>query len=411
MKYVLIVPDGMADEPISELGHKTPLEAAHTPYMDAMARDGFSGMVQTIPEGMPPGSDIGNLSLLGYDPTQNFSGRAPLEAANMGVLLGDNEVAFRCNLVTLQNDEMHDYSAGHISSGEAAELIEALNKNIGSDGLKFYPGKSYRHLLVVKSSLVHALLKIRTTPPHDILDKNIHDYLPSGEEKDFLLGIMNKAQAVLAGHAVNLARIKRKENPATDIWLWGQGKKPNLPTFKDKFGLTGSIISAVDLVNGIGRLAGLEVITVPGATGYYDTDYAAKARYALESLERKDFVYIHVESPDEAGHNGDYKEKIKAIERIDADIVGAVHKWSSGRNDVRVLISPDHPTPVAKRTHTRAPVCFLMAGQGIDANRVNGFSEKLATQAGLKFKSGADMVAHFLKHNAGVVQDRKSLRT
>lgn len=398
MKYVLIVPDGMADEPIAELGNKTPLEAARTPNMDALAKKGFSGMVQTIPEGMPPGSDIGNLSLLGYDPAQVFSGRAPLEAANMGVFLNDNEVAFRCNLVTLKNDTMNDYSAGHISSEEAADLIGDINKNIGSDGLKFYPGKSYRHLLVVKSSLAHALLKIKTTPPHDILDKNIHEYLPIGEEQDFLLGIMKKAQAVLQNHPLNQARIQRNENPATDIWLWGQGKRPNLPTFKEKFGLTGSIISAVDLVNGIGRLAGLEVITVPGATGYYDTDYSAKAHYGLKSLEQKDFVYIHVESPDEAGHNGDYKEKVKAIERIDADIVGAVQSWTANRNDVRVLISPDHPTPVGKRTHTRSPVCFLMAGEGIDANRVNGFSENLATQAGLKFRSGADMVAHFLKH-------------
>ena len=397
MKYIILVPDGMADEPLAQLGGKTPLEAAQTPNMDAMVKVGFSGMVQTIPDGMPPGSDIGNLSLLGYDPAQNFSGRAPLEAANMGVELSSGQIAFRCNFVTLQNGQMIDYSAGHISTQEAAELIGALNKKLGSRDLQFHAGKSYRHLLIIQSSGKDDLLKIKSTPPHDILDKDIADYLPKGEGQDFLRGIMAKAHEVLAEHPVNKARAARQENSATDIWLWGQGKKPDLPTFKTKFGLTGSIISAVDLVNGIGRLAGLDVISVPGATGYYDTDYSAKAQYALKSLEKKDFVYIHVESPDEAGHNGDYKEKMKAIERIDQDIVGAIQKWGAGRDDFRILISPDHPTPVARRTHTHAPVCFLMVGQGIVSNRCSTYSETTASQAGLKFKSGAEMVAYFLK--------------
>ena len=397
MKYIILVPDGMADEPIDQLGGKTPLEAAETPHMDAMAKNGFSGMVQTIPDGMPPGSDIGNLSLLGYDPGQNFSGRAPLEAANMGIILADNEVAFRCNLVTLVNDKMVDYSAGHISSEEAEELIDALNESLGSDGLRFHAGKSYRHLLVLRSQQVDNLLKTVSVPPHDIINKDVHDYLPQGEQRKFLLGIMAKAHSVLRDHPLYKERIQRNENPASDIWLWGQGKRPNLPTFKEKFGLTGSIISAVDLVNGIGRLAGLDVVSVPGATGYYDTDYSAKAEYALRSLESKDFVYIHVESPDEAGHNGDYKEKVKAIERVDCDIVSAIKEWSAGRDDFRVLISPDHPTPVGKRTHTRSPVCFLMFGKSVVSNHVPGFSEKLAQDAGLKFKSGADMVTYFLK--------------
>lgn len=396
MKYIILVPDGMADEPLAELGGKTPLEAAQTPHMDAMAREGFSGMVQTIPDGMPPGSDIGNLSLLGYDPAQNFSGRAPLEAANMGIMLADNEIAIRCNLITLKYDKMLDYSAGHISSEEASDLIDALNQSLSSDGLRFHPGKSYRHLLLVRTLGIEALLKTKTVPPHDILDKNVDEYLPQGQEEEFLLKIMTKARTILLTHPVNKAREASGKHPATDIWLWGQGKRPNLPKFAEKFGLSGSIISAVDLVNGIGRLAGLEVISVPGATGYYDTDYAAKARYALESLENKDFVYIHVEAPDEAGHNGDYKEKVKAIERIDEDIVGAIKKWSQGR-DVRVLISPDHPTPVTKRTHTRAPVCFLMYGKNIEANHVPAFNEKLASQAGLKFQSGSAMVTQFLK--------------
>ena len=398
MKHILLVPDGMADEPLSELGGKTPLEAAHTPNMDALAHNGFSGMVQTIPDGMPPGSDIGNLSLLGYEPKVNFSGRAPLEAANMGILLNADEVAFRCNLVTLLKGKMHDYSAGHISTDEASQIIESLNSNIANGHLKFYAGKSYRHLLVIKSAHIKELLDMKTVPPHDIIEADTAEHLPKGPSRDFLLKIMADARKVLADHPVNKKRSDRSENTATDIWLWGQGKKPNLPLFKEKFGLSGAIISAVDLVNGIGRLAGLEVINVPGATGYFDTDYSAKINYALNTLERHDFVYVHVESPDEAGHLGDYKEKVKAIEAIDRDMVGKLIQWSKGRNDYRILICPDHPTPVSKRTHTHAPVCFLMAGQGIIANHLSGYSEKIAFNAGLKFTSGAQMVSQFLKN-------------
>lgn len=397
MKYILLVPDGMADEPVDELNGLTPLEAARTPYMDGLAREGLCALVKTIPDGFPPGSDIGNLSLMGYDPAKNFSGRAPLEAANMGIILGKDEIAFRCNLITLAENRMKDYSAGHITSEEAAVIIGELNKRLADNRLKFYPGKSYRHLMVIKTDRVHDFFKTKTTPPHDILDATIEEYLPVGEDGKFLNAIMATAHQVLKDHPVNTVRKKRQELPATDIWLWGQGHKPDLPAFSDKFGLTGSMISAVDLVNGIGRLAGLDVITVPGATGYYDTDYAAKARYGLESLKEKDFVYIHVESPDEAGHNGDFKEKVKAIEAIDRDIVGAIVGWTRSHPDYRILISPDHPTPVKKRTHTRAPVCFLMAGKGIAANQRATFSEKTAAITGIKFESGAQMVSHFLK--------------
>lgn len=400
MKYIILVPDGMADEPIDALGNKTPLQAAKTPNMDAMAQNGFSGMVQTIPDGMPPGSDIGNLSLLGYDPTKNFSGRASLEAANMGIILADDEIVFRCNLVTLDKVQMFDYSAGHISTEEAAELIRALNHKIGTSDIKFYAGKSYRHLMVLKTKNVDGFFKMKTTPPHDILDQEITSHLPQGAHQQYLLEIMEKAKNILADHFVNKERIKHKKNPANNIWLWGQGKRPDLPSFKEKFGLRGSIISAVDLVNGIGCLVGLNIISVPGATGYFDTDYFAKADYALKALEDDDFIYIHVEAPDEAGHNGDHNEKVKAIERIDHDIVGPILKWSSKRDDVRILISPDHPTPVSKRTHTRAPVCFLMYGKGITANRLTAYDEKTASQAGLKFKSGAEMVSFFLNRKS-----------
>ncbi|MBL8012575.1 MAG: cofactor-independent phosphoglycerate mutase, partial [Candidatus Omnitrophica bacterium] len=368
-----------------------------TPHMDALARTGLCAMVKTIPDGFPPGSDIGNLSLLGYDPSQNFSGRAPLEAANMGVILANDEVAFRCNLVTLQDGRMRDYSAGHISSGEAEHIISVLNKNLSGPRIKFYPGKSYRHLLVSKVDDVPGVLKIQTRPPHDILDAAVQDHLPQGAGSEILLDLMKRANQLLKDHPVNVDRIKRGELPVTDIWFWGQGSKPQFQAFKEKFGLSGSMISAVDLVNGIGRLTGLDVITVPGATGYYDTDYAAKARYGLESLEQKDFVYIHVESPDEAGHNGDYKEKVRAIEAIDKDIVAAIIEWGKTHPDYRLLIAPDHPTPVKKRTHTRAPVCFVMSGKGIDTNGISSYQEQSAEAGGLKFTSGADMVSFFLK--------------
>lgn len=397
MKYIIVVPDGMADEPVPQLGGKTPLEVARKPNMDALALSGFSGLVQTIPDGLPPGSDIGNLALLGYDPVANYSGRASLEAANMGIMLSENEVVFRCNLVNIKNDLMEDYSAGHISSEEASLIIDTLNRSLGDPTIKFYAGKSYRHLVVLKSASASTFFELRTTPPHDIINKSIISHRPEGKLSEIILGLMTKAAEVLRTHPINQERVRRGELPATDIWLWGQGKRPDLPSFKSKFGLTGSIISAVDLVNGIGRLAGLEVINVPGATGYYDTDYAAKARYAIDSLKTKDFVYIHVESPDEAGHNGDYKEKVRAIEQIDEKIIGMIRAWSAGRRDVRLLVSPDHPTPIVKRTHTSAPVCFFMCGEGITTNRISGFSETIAYCSGVKFKSGADLIARFFK--------------
>jgi 2,3-bisphosphoglycerate-independent phosphoglycerate mutase len=385
MKYIILVPDGMADEPVPELGGKTPLEAAATPNMDHMAQNGLSGMVKTIPDGFPPGSDIGNLSLLGYDPTQNFSGRAPLEAANMGIILKDDEVAFRCNLVTIKDNVIADYSAGHITTEAAAPVIEKLNDMLGSGDVKFHIGKSYRHILVFKTPHKKDILNIKCVPPHDIPGKDIAPYLPQGPQSEYILGLMDQAKKVLKGQAA-----------ANAIWLWGQGSRPNLPSFKSKFQLTGSIISAVDLVNGIGRLAGLEIINVPGATGYYDTNYAGKAEFGIESLRSKDFVYIHVEAPDEAGHNGDYKEKVRAIENFDREIVGRILK-RFGKEDVRILVSPDHPTPVGKKTHTRTPVCFVMYGQGIAANKLSDYSEKTAAAAGLKFQSGAAMVADLLK--------------
>ena len=397
MKYIILVPDGLADEPIDQLGGKTPLEAAQTPHMDFLASRGISALVQTIPEGMAPGSDVGNLALMGYDPKINFSGRAPLEAASLGVKIRDDEVAFRCNLITEKDGMIVDYSAGHIPSDEAQVLIEYLQRAIDWPDVRFYPGKSYRHLMVLKTISIERMLKIKTVPPHDILNRPIKDYLPMGLQSELLLNLMKKSQEILSGHQVNQDKLDLKENPANMIWLWGQGSKPNLPLFKDRYGLTGSVISAVDLVNGIGSLIGLEIIHVPGANGYYDTNYQGKAQYALASLKKHDFVYVHVEATDEAGHNGDYQAKLKCAEHFDNFIVGAVREYIQTHPDVRVLVAPDHPTPVAKRTHTSVPVPFIMYGHGIEPNGAKMYSEKEAGSKGIKFYSGSEMIKFFFK--------------
>lgn len=396
MKYVILVPDGMADEPVAQLNGKTPLQAANTPNMDYLAQNGYCGQVQTIPDGLPPGSDIGNLSLMGYDPLTNFSGRACLEAANMGIMLDVDEVAFRCNLVTVVDGKMVDYSAGHITTEEAKILIEDLERAISWPDVRFYAGKSYRHIMVSKTISVERLLKVRTTPPHDILNQPIKDHLPAGPQSEILLSLMEKAKNFLELHQINKIRQENDEQPANHIWLWGQGSHPELPSFKKMHQLSGSVISAVDLVNGIGRLAGLEVVTVPGANGYYDTNYKGKAEFALDSLKRHDFVYVHVEAPDEAGHNGDLKAKMQCIERFDQEVVGTILNYF-GKGQARILVAPDHPTPVAKRCHTRAAVPFVMFGPGISPNGTGEYSEAAASGIGLKFKSGQEMVQYFLK--------------
>lgn len=399
MKFIIIVPDGMADHPIQELGNKTPLEVARTTNMDYLAQNGCTGLVQTIPDGMHPGSDIGNMAILGYDPKTCHTGRAPLEAANQDIHLADDEVAFRCNLITTVDGTMSDYSAGHIPTKEATILIEALNEHINLDGVKFYPGKSYRHTLVLKVRDVKSYVDIKTTAPHDILGKKITDYLPQGPEAEMLLKLMEQSKEIFTNHSVNNVRIDLKENPADMIWLWGQGTRPQLPPFNEKYGVKGSIISAVDLVNGIGKLAGLNIIDVPGITGYYDTNYLGKAEYALASLKENNFVYVHIEAPDEAGHNGDLKEKIEAIERIDKDVVGTILNHFDKHDDVRILVLPDHPTPIALRTHTDEPVCFTMFGKGIDPDGSVELSEVAAKEKGLKFESGEALMEHFMKRN------------
>jgi 2,3-bisphosphoglycerate-independent phosphoglycerate mutase len=366
MKYIVILGDGMADEPLGELGGKTPLEYAHTPHMDVIARAGRTGMLRTVPEGFEPGSDVANLSVLGYDPRIYYTGRGPLEAASMGIDLAEDEVAYRCNLVTVDGGVMEDFSSGHISSAEGAALFASLADALAGEGVRVYPGISYRNLLVIPGGGGSA-----TTPPHDIVGQAIDAFLPAGGDAALLARCMAISEEVFAGHPVNERRIREGRKPATRIWPWSGGRKPSFPSFAEKYGLTGGMISAVDLLNGIARCAGMEVITVPGATGYLDTDYAAKARYAVEALKRLDFVYMHVEAPDEAGHLGSVEEKVRAIERLD-EVVGMILGAVQGV----IAVLPDHPTPIRLKTHTADPVPFAVLGRGIDAT--SAYSEKEA---------------------------------
>lgn len=397
MKYIVLVGDGMADYPLEELYGKTPLEAAKTPHMDYLAQNGQVGWAKTIPERMAPASDVANLSILGYDPVKFYSGRGPLEAANIGIELQEDEVAFRCNLVTSGEDKMLDYSAGHINNKEAHILIQDLNKHLGTATLRFYPGVSYRHLMVTRD-LTPSLLKVKCRPPHDISGQSISKNLPRGKNADFLVDLMKRAMGFLEKHEINNVRVDLKENPANSIWLWGQGKRPQMPRFEDRYGVGGSVISAVDLIKGIGKIIGLEPINVPGATGYYDTDYLAKAKYGIESLEHKDFIFIHVEAPDEASHNGDLRAKITAIERFDSQVVGQILGHFQNRKDFRIMVLPDHYTPIPVKTHTSEPIFFALCGQGIQKDEIVAFNESAARESKLNFPQGWQLMDYFIKH-------------
>ena len=402
MKYVVLIGDGMADHPLSELGGKTPLQAAITPNMDKLAKEGQRGVVNTIPEGFSPGSDVANLSILGYDPAQYYTGRAPLEAASMGLELDEKDVAYRCNLVTLKYNRektrafMEDYSAGHISSADAKSLIEALGQEMDVKDVVFYPGVSYRHLMVWKGGMAGA----ECTPPHDIIAKEITDYLPLGPGGEFLRNIMRDSVDVLERHEINKQRQAGGGNPANSIWLWGQGKKPSLPSFKEKYGVSSALVSAVDLTRGIGICIGMEILRVPGITGYLDTNYAGKAEYSLEALEKVDFVYIHVEAPDEAGHSGNYMDKIKAIEDFDSLVVGSVLRGMKGFEEYRVLLMPDHATPIEVRTHTAEPVPFVIFdSRSVRDNRDAAFSEEiLDLEDALRITRGHGLMDYFIKN-------------
>ncbi|MEJ5227710.1 cofactor-independent phosphoglycerate mutase [Thermodesulfovibrio sp.] len=402
MKYIVIVPDGAADNPIEELGGKTPLQVANTPNMDFLASCGIAGSVRNIPKGFPPGSDVANLSILGYDPRVYYTGRAPLEAVSMGLTLSKNDIAYRCNLVTLNFLDkkqilMDDYSAGHISSEEAKILIEEIDIKLGSETLRFYPGVSYRHIMVWKDGSED----VECTPPHDITGKEISRYLPIGKNASFLKELIFKSSEILKEHPVNKKRISEGKKPANSIWLWGQGRTPDLPNYRDKYNITGALISAVDLTKGLGMLAGFHIINVPGATGWIDTNYDGKASYGLNALERVDFVYIHIEAPDEAGHQGDYKLKIKAIEDIDRIVVGRIIREAKERfKDFKILLLPDHPTPVGLRTHTSEPVPFVIYdGKDRGVKRKRKFSEDILLSPDIHLEDGFKLMDIFLKGN------------
>ena len=394
----------MADRPLKELEGATPLEVARTPNMDLIAKEGIVGNAVTVPEGLQPASDVANMALLGYNPRKYYSGRGPLEAANMGVTLKESDVAFRCNVVTISDDKMADYSAGHITNKEADVIIKFIDKKLGSDAIKFYPGISYRHLAVIDSDKIQLkkedLLNAACTPPHDILGKPIARYLPHGAASGYLTDLMLKSKDSLSKHDVNRVRVDLGENPANMIWLWGQGIKPDMPLFKEKFNVTGSIISAVDLIKGLGKIIGLDPIDVPGATGYYDTDYLAKAKYALESLKDKDFVFVHVEAPDEAGHNGDLREKIAAIENFDKLVVGTIlDEFKKSNEDFRILVVPDHATPLSVRTHTRDPIPFAMYGKGISKDAIDSYNEVAARKSSLFIEDGYKILDMLFKES------------
>ncbi|MBI4314034.1 MAG: cofactor-independent phosphoglycerate mutase [Candidatus Omnitrophica bacterium] len=389
MKYLALVCDGMGDYPVAQLGNKTPLEAAKTPSMDSLAQGGRVGLARTIPEGFTPASDVGNLAILGYDPRKFYCGRGVMEAANMGVKLGPDEVAFRCNLITGDGNKLVDYSAGQISSQESAALIHAVGEELGNDRIRFYPGIKYRHLMVVHDPAIKEdLLKTFCEPPHDVMGWKISEHLPKGPAAEFLVNLMNHAHDVLMRHEINQVRVDLGENPGNRIWLWGQGHAIAFPTFRELYGLTGSVISAVDLVNGLGMLAGLQIVKVPGATGYYDTNYLGKAEYALKALKDHDFVFVHVEAADEAGHNGHLREKIAAIENFDKLIVGTLVGELRRAKNFRILLIPDHLTAVEKRMHVPDPVPFLVYGKGIASNGVESYGESAAKAGGL-FVEGA----------------------
>ena len=401
-KYIILVGDGMGDYPLAELDGKTPLEAANTPCMDQLAACGRLGTVKTIPADMEPGSDVANMSLLGYDPAKYHTGRAPLEAASLGVQLQPQDVAFRCNLVTLKNDasgvvRMKDYSAGHISTAEARELVASLQELVRQSPLSLYPGVSYRHLLVWSGGRTD----LHATPPHDITGEPVAVYQEVYRQEPLILSFMERAAALLADHPVNRARIAAGKSPANAVWLWGQGKSPRMPTLKEQFGLSGAMISAVDLLKGLGVYAGLDKIDVPGATGYLDTNYDGKVDAAIQALETGNFVYVHIEAPDEAGHEGSLHKKIEAIEAFDARVVGPVVKRAARFPKVKLLVITDHLTPISKRTHVTDPVPFLLvedlhAALQSAPSPGAAFCERTAHATGWQLANGAELFRLFV---------------
>lgn len=403
MKYIVVLGDGMADEPVPALSGKTPLQYADKPNIDALAACAEVGLCRTVPAGFKPGSDVANLSVMGYDPRDCYTGRSPLEAVSIGIDLAQTDVTLRCNLVTLSDEPnyadktMIDYSAGEISTAEAAQLIASLKKEFDSEKFILYPGISYRHCLVVKEGETgHDL-----TPPHDIAGKPIRNFLPKGPLGEVYLSMMERSAALLAQHPVNKARVAAGKRPANSVWFWGEGTKPQLENFESKFSKKGAVISAVDLVKGIGILAGMKVIEVPGATGNYDTNFAGKADAALRALleDGLDFVYIHMEAPDECGHQGDVGHKVFSIEQIDRLVVKRlVEGLRAAREPFRMLICPDHPTPISVRTHVADPVPYLLYEEGKDnGNGAAAYDEESARKTGRFLEEGTLLMKELLR--------------
>ena len=400
MKYIIVLGDGMADYPCPELNNLTPLQYAQTPNMDYIASKGEIGLVQSVPNGFPPGSDVANLSVMGYAPSEYYSGRSPLEAVSMGVDLADHDIAFRCNLVTLsdepdyQNKKMVDYSSGEITSEESRQLIETIQKELKSNDKHFYPGISYRHLMVWHKGATDTEL----VPPHDIFGLQIKEHLPQGTGGDVLIDIMERSYAVLKDHPVNLLRRERGLNPANSLWLWGQGKRPGLPLFKDLYQLEGAVISAVDLIQGIGVCAGMRIIKVPGATGNIHTNFKGKGEAVLTALsEGADYVYLHIEAPDEAGHQGNTELKVQAIEEIDRQVLSLLFEGLREYPRYRIMLLPDHPTPLKLRTHTAEPVPFCIADSDAVMAKGRTYDESAATASGILIPDGPTLMKRFLR--------------
>ncbi len=401
MKYIIVLPDGVSDVPIPELGGKTPLEVAKHPNMDWIAREGITGWARTIPEGFPPGSDVGCMSVFGYDPRKYHTGRAPLEAAAQGIQLTGDQVAFRCNTLTVDNGVMIDHSAGHIHTEESAQLIRAAAERLARDGLTFYSGVSYRHIAIVECGMWNVeceeLANTTCTPPHDILGKPIDGYLPKGPCSEVLNRVMRDSIGLLKDHPVNQRRIQEGKRPATMLWFWGQGKATTLPSFQSVYGKRAACISAVDIVRGIGRLAGFEVLKVPGITGYFDTNYEAKAQYALKALDEGfDLVLVHVESTDEAGHMGDAKKKVHAIEDVDRRLVGVLLDGLKSRGPFAIMVVCDHPTSTPLRTHIAEAVPFAIYATHGPKGAIPAYNESAVKGSSLRVEAGYQLMSNFL---------------
>jgi 2,3-bisphosphoglycerate-independent phosphoglycerate mutase len=393
MKYSVVIIDGAAGLPLPQRGGKTCLELARTPNLDALAGEGVVGLARTVPEGMEPSSACACMSVLGYDPRVYYKGRSAIEARAMGIPIGEGEVVFRCNLVGVQDGKMRSYSAGYISSQESKELISALNDSLGSGSVHFYPGVSYRNILKLKGH--EDALSADCTPPHDIPDRPVADYLPKGKGSEILKDLMRRSEKVLKSHPINVKRAARGDIPATTIWLfWGSGKVPEMPPFKELYGLNAALTSGVALLEGLAKMMGMKVLSIPGVTDGPDNDYAAQASGAIKALDDNDLVVIHIEAPDEAAHAGSIDDKVEAIERIDKEIIGRLRAYA--KDDLRILAMPDHPTPIAIRTHSPEPVPFLLWGKGFEFNGANEYSEAAAKGTGVLVADGYKIMGKFL---------------